>query len=41
VSAFEDGRLERFAEALLASHSTAKRAKVLAKVATQIETGAA
>ena len=41
VSAFEDGRLERFAEALRASRSTAKRAKVLAKVATQIETGAA
>jgi DNA topoisomerase-1 len=41
VNAFEDGVLERFAETLRASRSTAKRAKVLAKVAAQIETDAA
>ncbi len=40
VNAFEDGALERFAETLRASRSTAKRAKVLAKVAAQIETDA-
>jgi DNA topoisomerase-1 len=40
VNAFENGSLERFAETLRASRSTTKRAKVLAKVATQIETGA-
>ena len=39
VNAFENGVLERFAETLRASRSTAKRAKVLAKVAAQIETG--
>jgi DNA topoisomerase-1 len=37
VNAFEDGALERFAETLRASRSTARRAKVLAKVATKIE----
>jgi len=41
VNAFEDGVLERFAETLRTSRSTAKRAKVLAKVAAQIETDAA
>jgi DNA topoisomerase I len=41
VNAFEDGVLERFAETLRASRSTAKRAKVLAEVAAQIETDAA
>ena len=41
VNAFEDGALERFAEILRTSRSTAKRAKVLAKVAAQIETDAA
>jgi DNA topoisomerase I len=41
VSAFENGALERFAETLRASRSTAKRAKVLAEVAAQIETDAA
>ncbi len=41
VSAFENGALERFAETLRASRSTAKRAKVLAKVAAQIERDAA
>src|SRR5215472_9826971 len=41
VNAFENGALERFAETLRASRSTAKRAKVLAKVATQIKTDAA
>ena len=40
VSAFENGALERFAETLRASRSTAKRAKVLAKIAAQIETDA-
>lgn len=41
VNAFENGVLERFAETLRASRCTAKRAKVLAKVAAQIETDAA
>jgi DNA topoisomerase I len=41
VNAFEDGVLERFAETLRASRSTASRAKVLAKVAAQIEADAA
>lgn len=41
VNAFEEGELERFAESLRASRSTARRAKVLAKVAAQIETDAA
>ena len=41
VNAFENGALKRFAETLRASRSTAKRAKVLAKVAAQIETDAA
>jgi DNA topoisomerase I len=38
VNAFEDGVLERFAETLRTSRSTAKRAKVLAKIAAQVET---
>jgi len=37
VNAFEDGALERFADALRASRSPARRAKVLAKVAAKIE----
>jgi DNA topoisomerase-1 len=41
VNAFQDGVLEQFAETLRASRSTASRAKVLAKVAAQIETDAA
>jgi len=41
VNAFENGMLDRFAETLRASRSTAKRAKVLAEVAAQIETDAA
>ena len=41
VNAFEDGMLERFAETLRASRSTARRAKVLAEVATKIEADAA
>jgi DNA topoisomerase IB len=41
VNAFEEGELERFADSLRASRSTARRAKVLAKVAAQIETDAA
>jgi len=41
VNAFEDGVLEQFAETLRGSRSTARRAKVLAKVAAQIETDAA
>jgi DNA topoisomerase-1 len=41
VTAFEDGVLERFAETLRMSRSTAKRAKVLAKVAAQVETDGA
>jgi DNA topoisomerase-1 len=41
VNAFEDGMLERFAETLRTSRSTAKRAKVLAKVAAQVATDAA
>jgi DNA topoisomerase I len=41
VNAFEDGALERFAETLRASRSTAKRAKVLAEVAAHIEADAA
>src|SRR5215472_3967413 len=42
VNAFEDGVLERFAETLRASRSTAKRAKVLAEVAAaHIEADAA
>ena len=40
VDAFENGTLDRFAETLRASRSTAKRAKVLAKVAVQIGTDA-
>lgn len=40
VNAFENGVLERFAETLRASRSTAKRAKVLAEVAARIETDA-
>jgi DNA topoisomerase-1 len=40
VNAFEDGALEGFAETLRGSRSTARRAKVLAKVAAQIETDA-
>jgi DNA topoisomerase I len=38
VNAFEDGVLERFAESLRTSRSTAKRAKVMAKVTAQVET---
>jgi DNA topoisomerase-1 len=38
VNAFEDGVLERFAETLRASRSTARRAKVLARVAAKLET---
>jgi DNA topoisomerase-1 len=41
VNAFEDGALERFAETLRASRSTAKRAKVLAEVAAHFEADAA
>jgi len=41
VNAFEDGVLEGFAETLRGSRSAARRAKVLAKVAAQIETDAA
>jgi DNA topoisomerase IB len=41
VNAFEDGVLERFAETLRTRRSTAKRAKVLAKVAAQVETDGA
>jgi DNA topoisomerase-1 len=41
VNAFEDGVLDRFAETLRASRSTASRAKVLAKVAVRIEADAA
>lgn len=41
VNAFEDGALERFAETLRTSRSTAKRAKVLAEVAAHIEADAA
>jgi DNA topoisomerase I len=41
VNAFEDGALERFAETLRASRSTAKRAKVLAEVAARLEADAA
>jgi DNA topoisomerase I len=41
VTAFEDGVLERFAETLRMSRSTVKRAKVLAKVAAQVETDGA
>jgi DNA topoisomerase-1 len=41
VNAFEDGVLERFAETLRTSRSTASRAKVLAKVAAKLETEAA
>jgi DNA topoisomerase-1 len=41
VNAFEDGVLESFAETLRVSRSTARRAKVLAKVAATIETEAA
>ena len=37
VNAFEDGALERFAETLRASRSTARREQILAKVAAQIE----
>ncbi len=37
INAFEDGVLEDFAETLRASRSTARRAKVLAEVAAQIE----
>jgi DNA topoisomerase-1 len=41
VSAFEDGELERFAETLRTSRSTARREQILAKVATQVEDAAA
>ena len=41
VNAFEDGVLDRFAETLRTSRSTAKRAKVLAKVAAKVETDGA
>ena len=41
VNAFEDGALERFAEMLRASRSSAQREKVLAKVAAKIETSVA
>ena len=41
VNAFEDGALERFAERLRASRSSAQREKVLAKVAAKIETSVA
>jgi DNA topoisomerase-1 len=41
VTAFEDGVLERFAETLRMSRSTAKRAKVLAKIAAQLKTDGA
>ena len=41
VNAFENGVLERFAETLRASRSTAERAQVLAKVAARIEADAA
>ena len=37
VNAFEDGALERFAETLRASRSTARREQILAEVAAQIE----
>ena len=36
VNAFEDGELERFAETLRASRSTARREQILAEVAAQI-----
>ena len=38
VNAFEDGALERFADTLRASRSSAQSEKVLAKVAAKIET---
>jgi DNA topoisomerase-1 len=41
VTAFEDGELERFAETLRTSRSTARREQILAKVATQVEDAAA
>jgi DNA topoisomerase I len=41
VNAFEDGALERFAEMLRASRSSAQREKVLARVAAKIETSVA
>jgi DNA topoisomerase I len=41
VNAFEDGALERFADLLRASRSSAQREKVLAKVAAKIEVEAA
>ncbi len=41
VNAFEDGALERFAETLRASRSTARREQILAEVAAQIEDAAA
>jgi DNA topoisomerase I len=41
VNAFEDGALERFAETLRASRSTARREQILAKVAAQVEDAAA
>jgi len=40
-NAFENGVLERFAETLRASRSTAERAQVMAKVAARIEADAA
>jgi DNA topoisomerase-1 len=40
VNAFEDGALERFAETLRASRSTARREQILAKVAAQVEDAA-
>ena len=38
VNAFEDGALERFADLLRASRSSAQSEKLLAKVAAKIET---
>jgi DNA topoisomerase I len=40
VNAFEDGALERFADMLRASRSSANREKILAKVAAKIEAAA-
>jgi DNA topoisomerase-1 len=41
VAAFEDGALERFAESLRECRSSARREKILARVAANIETEAA
>jgi hypothetical protein len=38
VNAFEDGALERFADTLRATRSSAQSEKLLAKVAAKIET---